>query len=286
LKPKLLIALLAAAALVPAVPAAAAKPRRVMSMNQCADQLVMMLLDPGRIGSVTYLAQSGAVSPALAAKARGLRTNHGLAEEVLAQKPDLIVAGAVTTPLTRRLARQIGIPLIALKPARSFEDIRSQMRRLGQALGEPARAEAWIARMDATLAELARTAPAHRIAVAAWNGAGRAPGKASLFDAILTAAGGYDVAANDGASERSLDLEQLLTLKPQPEVLLYGVSQRTRAGARAEVVRHPVLLRAYGSRRLSYPENAYACGTPYAADAATDLRKAMLSAVTRAEPRR
>ena len=42
-----LMALLAGAAI------AAPKPMRVMSVNQCADQLIMLLLPPDRIASVT-----------------------------------------------------------------------------------------------------------------------------------------------------------------------------------------------------------------------------------------
>jgi iron complex transport system substrate-binding protein len=247
---------------------------RVMSVNQCTDQLVMLLLPPERIASITYLGGQAAVTPELAAKARLLKANHGLTEEALAEKPDLIVAGLYTTTTLRKLAKQTGIPVIELEAAEDFDAIRAQTLQLGEAFGEQARARAVVARMDATLAELKRSAPPQRIVAVGWNGGGRVVGRKSLFDAILTAAGGHNSAADGGAFERTLDLEQLLSLKPQPDLLLYGGSSRPGLAAQ-----HPALIRAYGPRRLPYAEDAYQCGTPYAADEAVALRRAMLAAL-------
>jgi iron complex transport system substrate-binding protein len=261
---------------------AAPPPVRVMSVNQCADQLVMMLLPPERIASVSYLADRGAATPALAAEARRLRRNQGLAEEVLAEKPDLIVAGRFTTGTLKTLARKVGIPVIELDPAASFQDIRVQTLALGRALGAEARARALIAGMDAELAELARTAPGRSVLAIGWNGGGRVAGRASLFDAILTAAGGRNPAAAEGWFERALDLEQLLAMRPRPDLLLYGRGG-TYDAARDDGPQHPALLRAFRGRRLAYDEAAYQCGTPYAARQAKALRQAMLT-MLRAAP--
>ena len=250
-----------------------------MSMNQCSDQLVLMLLPLDRIRSVTYLAERGAASPEIAAKARQARINYGTAEDVLAQNPDLIVAGLYTTAATRRLAKQVGIPVIEQPPANTFDDIRQQLRTLGAAVGETARAEAIIAGMDATLAELARTAPKRKILAVGWDAGNRVPGKVSLFDAMLTAAGGENIAAGPGTFERDFDLEQLLSVKPQPDLLLYGELARSRLGLRKDSVDHPVLRRAFGRRRIAYPENLTLCGTPQLAKEAVKMRRAMLAAL-------
>jgi iron complex transport system substrate-binding protein len=276
------LSLLAAAALAAAAggaQSAPAKPMRVMSINLCGDQLAMMLLPPERLGSVTYLARRASATPALEARARRTRINHGLAEEVLAEKPDLIVGSPYTSPATRRVAGMLHIPIVELEPAEGFADVRAQMRRLGRAFGESARAEAWIAHMDARLAELARTAPARPIAAVGWDSAGRVPGERSMFNDMLRAAGARNLAAGPGRAERTLDLEQLLRLEPKPDVLLYGASLNVRAGERVNLQQHPALARAYAARRLAYPQNATACGTPHAADAAAALRSGMLAAL-------
>ena len=273
-----ILACVGALLLAPA-PAAQAWPMHVMSMNQCSDQLVLMLLPLNRISSVTYLAESGAVTPEIAAKARRARINYGTAEDVLAQKPDLIVAGLYTTAETRKLAKRIGIPVIEQPPANSFADIRQQLRVLGAAVGESARAEAIVAGMDATLAKLARSEHGRTITAVGWDASGRVPGKTSLFEAMLNAAGGENVAAGPGTFERNLNLEQLLTLKPRPELLLYGALDTNRFGLRRDSLDHPVLRRAFGRRRIAFPENVIVCGTPQLAQEAVRLRQAMLSAL-------
>lgn len=278
---KRLLAAVVAAGL--AATAASAQPApkkpRVMSLSQCTDQILLMLAPPERITSVTYLAEPNAVTEEVRRNARRVRINHGLAEEVLAEKPDLLLSGEYNTPATRRLAKKVGIPLLEVASADSFEGVRKVTLQIGEAIGERAKAEALIARMDADLAELARTAPRRKLLAVGWSGSGRAPGKNSMFNDILTAAGGINLAARPGPFESDFNLEELLALNPQPDLLLYGASGATRATFQAGVTRHPVLQRAYANRRVSYPEATYVCGVPQSTGAAWELRRVMLAAL-------
>ncbi len=248
------------AALAPAAAGRAAPPQRVMSINLCADALVLSLVPPQRIASVTYLSRSS--SNAYEARlARRLPVNHGAAEEVLAQRPDLVIASVYGDPATRALLKRTGVRVLDLPPTNSFDDIRAVTRQVGRAVGEEARAEAMIARMDATLAELARTAPARRIRVAGWDGGGSVPGKGGLFDAILTAAGGENVAATmHGDRAATFDLEQLLAARP--DMLAQGDAGVGAPSLRGAANGHPVLRRLYDGRRIVYPELLYSCGVP------------------------
>src|SRR5205085_2774105 len=72
----------------------------------------------------------------------GLAVNHGTPEDIINLKPDLIVAGDFSTPMTRRMARKVGARLVELKRATSFADVRASLRKLGAEVGEPARAAA------------------------------------------------------------------------------------------------------------------------------------------------
>jgi len=265
------------AAAAPAQPPPQKKPR-VMSLSQCTDQILLMLVPPERITSVTYLAEPNAVTDEVRRRAAASRVNHGTAEEVAAEQPDLLLTGNFNTPATRRLAKKVGIPLLEVASADSFDDVRRITRQIGAAVGESARAEALIAAMDADLADLARTAPKRKLRAVGWSGAGRAPGKNTMFNDILTAAGGVNLAARPGPFESDFNLEELLTLNPAPDVLLYGASGASRATFQAGVARHPVLDRAYRNRRVSYPEAMYVCGVPQATKAAWELRRVMFAA--------
>lgn len=263
-----------AAALVTAGATAAstAAPVRVMSINACTDQLVLALLPPERITSVSWLSRDASTSR-MAAQARRVAINHAGAEEVVRQRPDLVVAGAYTAAATRGLLKRLHYPLLVLQPDDSFPDIRRNIRQVARAVGEEARGEAMIARMDATLHALAREA-APPLRVAAWDGAGFSARPPSLYDAILTAAGAHNVAADTGVSSSgSPDVEVLLATAPQ--LLVAGQPGFEKPGRRSDVAHHPLVRRFWGDRTLIVPQSAYVCGTPYSADAAADLRRQM-----------
>ncbi len=267
--------------------AAPPKPQRVMSLNLCTDDLILQLLPPERIASVTYLSRVPAQGPA-AAKAAGVPVNYGTSEEVLAEQPDLVIAGTTSTPAVRALLKRTGIALLEIPAAENFDDIRAIARKVGRAVGEDEKADVLLHRMDATLAALKLSAPNPAIAVVAWDGGGNVPGPGTLFDAILTAAGAVNVAAKATQNTlygnyTSFDLEQLVVLSPQ--LVVYGGSGLTRPDQVHQQIRHPVVQRLFEGRQITYNETFYRCGLPQSADAAKRLRDAMLGALAAAKKR-
>lgn len=263
----------------PTVPSGVKKPLHVMSMNQCTDQLVLALLPPERIASVTWLSRRPEGS-LMAAEAARVGVNHGLSEEVVQQKPDLVVAGSFTTPATRGLLKRLGYPLIEIDHADSFDKIREITRQMARAVGEEARGEALIARMDRQLAELARD-PGPRLRVAAWDGAGFNASEGSLYNAVLEAAGAVNVANRPPASSYGRpDVEVLL--QTAPTLLVKGAGLGRAPGLRDNVERHPLIRRYWdGARTLTIRQAYYICGTPMVADAALRLRAELRAAAAR-----
>lgn len=257
--------------------AAGAKPHHIMSLNMCTDQLLLDLVPPERIASVTFFSRERSNSY-LWPQAAHVPVNHGLAEEALAEQPDFVLAGSYTTTATRALLKKLGIPLMEVPPVNNFEEIRTVTRSVAHALGEDARGEMLIAKMDRTLRVLAATRPKRVIRVAGWSGGGSVPGKGTLFDAILTAAGGVNIAASmNDARYGSFDIEELLVARP--DLLAYGADDDATPGLRTDVDQHPLILKLYRNRRIAYPETLYSCGAPESADAARLLRAGMLKAM-------
>jgi iron complex transport system substrate-binding protein len=262
-------------------PAPAAKPEKIMSMNLCTDALLLDLVPLQHISSVSYLSRSSTDSY-LADTAARVPVNHGLAEEVLAEKPDLVLAGTYTTTGTRALLKRLGMPLLEVPPANSFEEIRVVTRGVARAVGETARGEELLARMDATLQALQQHQPDRAIRVVAWDGGGSVPGEGTLFDAILRAAGGVNIAAEPGLRGTSFGIERLLSARP--DVLSYGEHSRDTPGLRTDVDQHPLILALYANRRVTYPELLFSCGVPQSAEAAKALRAQLLAAMARPGP--
>jgi len=257
--------------------AQSAAPQHVMSLSMCTDDLLLELLPPERIASVTYYSRDPSNSFQWPQAAK-VATNSGTVEEIVAQQPDLVLAGIYTTPSARALLKQLRMPLLEIAPAANFDQIRVITRQVAVALHREVVGEALIDKMDATLKQLAATRPRQIIRVAAWGEGGSVPGKGTLFDAILSVAGGINIAsADDRGPYSSFDLEQLLLA--HPDVVAYASNSTDTPGLNTDLVRHPLILKLYKGRRITYPSALYSCGVVESADAAVALRVSLLEAM-------
>ena len=240
----------------------AERPVRVMSLNQCTDQLVLALLPPERIASVTWLSRDPRFSAEVAA-ARRVAVNHGGVEEVVRARPDLIVADTFSNPAGRAMLHRLGYPMIEVADASSAADIRRNVRQVADALGEGPRGEALIARMNAQLADPPVTA--RPIRVAAWDRDGM--GSGAMLGIALRAAGAVDVGGKNGG-----DVETLLAASPD---LLLDREEAAHDASLGDNRARNAIVRARwpASRRLHIPRATLFCATPAIGRAALALRE-------------
>lgn len=239
-----------------------------MSLKVCTDELLLDLVPPSRIASITYLSRVKA-SLRQWPQAAKIAVNHNTAEEILAAHPDLILTDPFIAPSLRPLLAKTGAKVVEVPPAENFPQIRTAIRIVAKAVGEKARGEALIAHMDAELRDLAAHRPARPPTVAEWGGGGYVPGKGGLFDALLTAAGARNV---EQAGFGYYDVESLIAANP--DVLVYGDLYEGTASLRTDQDLHPALMRRYAGRRITYA-SLYGCGIPESADAARQLQDAL-----------
>ncbi len=247
---------------------AAAAPQHIMSLKVCTDELLLDLVPPSRIASVTFLSREKA-SLRQWPQAATIPVNHNTAEEILAAHPDLILTDPFIAPSLRPLLAKTGAKVVEVSPAENFEQIRASVRLMAKAVGEEARGEALIAHMDAQLRDLAAHRPAKVLTVAEWGGGGYVPGRGGLFDAILTAAGARNV---EQGSFGYYDVESLIAANP--DALIYGDTYDGTTSLRADQDLHPALMRRYAGRRISYSP-LYGCGVLQSADVAKQLQEAL-----------
>ncbi len=186
---------------------------RVVSLNLCSDQM-LVLLAPEKVAALSPLARDPALS-FVAARAAALPVVRGSAEAVLQLHPDLVLAGTFGAQTTLALLEQEGVPVWRLEQPQDFAAVRMQTVALAARLGVPERGAALIAAMDATLQAV--RPPAHRTTALAWEPRGYTAGQGSLMDVVLLAAGLANIA--DG---RRLGLEALL--RHPPDLLVVPLS--------------------------------------------------------------
>lgn len=241
-----------------------AKPRRIVSMNLCTDELLMRLVDPSRIASITYLSHQPVNAPlGLDHIAATLPVNYGLAEEVIRLRPDLVLAGQFTARPASSLLSRLGYRVEMFAPENSFADMRANIRRLGALVGEEARAEAVIADFDARLGALQARIPRGEAPVFADIGVNNyVAGRGTLYTEVINAAGYRTLGQALGFEGfRNVPLETLLTVRP---ALVSTATPWTSPPSLSTLaLAHPA-LRALGAGagHVVIPERFTTCGAP------------------------
>ncbi|WP_300074227.1 ABC transporter substrate-binding protein [uncultured Ruegeria sp.] len=250
---------------------AGARPQRVVSMNVCTDQLAMMLAAPGQLLSVSYLARDPRAS-AMAPEAMAHGVNHGLAEEIYLQQPDLVIAGSFSTLATVDMLRRLDVPVVVFEPARSFKDVRAVITQMGEVLGRQEAAELLLQDYDTGLAAL-QVDEADGPRAAIYSTRGWMAGEQTLSGQILKAAGLHNIAAEMGMDAGGvLPMEQLALSNPDLVITSQSYPGHSRA---EEYLQHPVVvhLRARSGQALM-SDRDWVCGTPYVLNAVRELGKA------------
>ena len=251
-----------------AMPTGAA-PRRVVSINLCTDQLALAVAAPGQLVSVSELARDPALS-AMASRAAAIPSNRGRAEEVLALRPDLVLASSLGDAATVRLLQRLGVSVALFDPAEDLEGIRDALYRMGTLLGRAPEAQARVRAFDRDIAPSLHPRGPRPLA-AIYQANGYTTGPDSLAGRILDAAGFRNLAGELGMqSGGTLALEQLVA--GRPDLLVLG-PRYPGASRSEEVLAHPA-LRDLGARRLEIPDRAWLCGTPAVAEALRALASA------------
>jgi len=257
------------------LPALAEGPQRVVSMNLCTDQLAMMLAAPGQLVSVSRHAMDPSMS-AMTDEARALPANSGSAEEIFLLRPDLVLVGSFTDPITLAMLARLGVPVEVFPAEETVDGIPANMRRMGKALGRAAEAGAAIAAFDAELARLDDAPATARPRAALYAANGYSSGSQSLAGQVVALAGFDNIADEMGfGAGGQLALEELLLSRP--DLLVEG--RRYPGHSRAEEpLDHPALralTRSVPSVRMN--DTDWVCGTPRILRAVSQLRDARLA---------
>ena len=273
-----LLLLLSGLAVSPAA-ADALRPQRIVSMNQCTDLLLLLLVDPERIASISFVSsQPQWTPPDYAGVISRLPSNRGIAEEVLALKGDLVVTESFNNRQTVQLLRRLGYSVAEFDAETGFSSIRANILRMGDLVGEAARAQAIVAAFDARLAGLRAKASAQTSAGAgifADVGVnGWVSGEGTLMADVANAAGYRTLGQAMGvAGFRNLSLDQIVAAKP--DMIALSNAWTSPPSEATNALRHPAFRDlARSATRVDIPDRLTICGSPATLDAVELIEKA------------
>lgn len=236
-------------------------PKRIVSMNPCVDAVLREIADPANIAGVSRYSHDPRATSVPLDWARRYRSISGVAEDVIAARPDLVLAGPHVSIQTIAALERLKVPLIKVGVPESIAENKAQITLIAKAVGREAQGAALNRRIDDALA---RTAwHGKPVGALIWQGTGLVPGKGTLADVLLTHAGFRNVSQDIGLRQWDiLPLEGLLT--HPPAVLLAGRADMGAGNGDANrVLTHPA-LRALAKqvRMADYPSNLLHCGGP------------------------
>jgi iron complex transport system substrate-binding protein len=191
-----------------------------------------------------------------------LPITHETAEEVIALKPDLVLASRHSALATRNALRRLGIEVALFDVPETIPASIAQVRQMAGAVGHPERGDALIAQIGAALAAARAPEGAAPIPALILQPNGFTVGKGTLSDEVMRHTGFVNVAARYGiGAAGNVPLERLIA--DPPRVLLAGVPWPGAPGWAERILRHPALSALSGQiRRAELPERLMYCGGP------------------------
>ena len=188
--------------------------------------------------------------------------------------PDLIIGLPARRSNAAEVVKGRDVQLLDLKPARNYDDIVAQVRKVAKAVGRVERGEALIRRMDAELAALT-TRRASGVA-AYYQRRGFLTGTGTLIDDLMNRVGLTNLAGRLGKPVLAqLSLEELIAA--QPDWLIVESATRDVKDQGTEMLHHPALRHI---PRLYLPQAWTVCGGPAYVLAARSLAE-QISAASR-----
>lgn len=257
---------------------------RIVSLNPCTDAVLADVASPGQLLAVSHYSHDPASTSMGVARAATFGKVSDAVEDILALRPDVVVASSFLAPATAQALRDMGIAVHLEPLPADLAAAREQVRRLASLAGNPAGGKALVTRIDTALAAAAPPAGSRPVRALLWQSGGIVAGDTTLIADLMRHAGLANAAAARGLSQADyLPLERVIA--DPPELVL---TAETEGGEENRLLDHPALARVKGLVRVPIDPGLAWCGGPTIPRALArfaEIRRAMRQESPRAEGR-
>ena len=209
-------------------------PRRIVSLDYCADQYVLKFADREDILALSPDARKR--FSYMRAEAAGIPTVRPRAADVLALQPDMVVRTYGGGHDIADFMQEPGVPVVQIGFPQSITEVRGEVLRVGTELGKPDEAVALVAEMERRLKVLAdRPGPPREVLY--MTPAGVTAGEGTLVHELFVAAGLRNFQNRPGWNP--LPLERLAYDRPDVIAAAFFES-KTNHVDNWSAARHPV----------------------------------------------
>ena len=260
---------------------------RVVSLNLCADAYLMAFAKPEQILGLTQQSSDPTLS-AFVVEASNFPVSGGRMANILEQQPDIIIINNYSPPPNKALMDRLGIKIVKLDAANSYQSARTEILQLGKAIHRLEAAKAYLAQLDKELEDARHTELTYMPSIINYQRRGIVVGETHILDDIIQLAGAQNLGRDTGRTIGPMSLENLIRLQPDYVLSISENDEQTlKAQDRgSEILSHPALQKMFSAERHIYiPQNLTVCAgatTPKAvAHLIETLQSSQLSAETR-----
>ncbi len=247
-------------------------PRRIISLDYCADQYVLKFADRSHILALSPDAEKS--FSFMRDAANGLRQVRPRAADVLSLEPDLVVRSYGGGPNVTAFLERAGVPVVQVGFPQTIAEVRAEVVRIGSELGASDKATETAKEMDRRLAALAnaKTPTSEALYMTPY---GFTTGEGTLTHELITTAGLLNF--QDRPGWNPLPLERLAYERPDLVAAAYfesGINREDNWSA----ARHPIARAQMRDLPVISIQGAWmACGGWFQLEAVDALAKAAKS---------
>jgi iron complex transport system substrate-binding protein len=200
------------------------QPEGIVSLTLGTDEMLLGMIDKGRIKSMTVYVDDPDISNAAeAAKGVGERLGSE-AEKIIALQPDLVLVDTWAKAEFVQQLRDAKITVYVFKTPSNVEDQKKTVLEIAHVVGADAKGQELVAWMDSKLMEveekLKALKPEEKLTVLDYSEMGYASAKGTNFDDIVTRAGLVNASAQAGMeSWVQISKEKIVELDPDVLIL-------------------------------------------------------------------
>ncbi len=236
---------------------AQAAPQRIVSLNPCLDSILVEVAQPQQIRAISHFSHDAYSTSMPLQLARRFGKTYGTAEEILAQAPDLVLADIYAPASTRQALARLGVPVRQFDIPKNAEDSVAQIREIAWLVGQKARGEALVVRIQAAL-NVPQMKPTPALI---RSNSGFVLGSGTVMDDLLRRSGFTNQSSQLGM--KMSDILPLESLLLHPPALLFILTDDDSVHQQ-----HPVMQRlSHRIETQALPQRFVNCAGPAMIDA-------------------
>ena len=258
-----------------------------MAQRSHAQLAQIIFAKPEQILGLTQQSSDPTLS-AFVEEASNFPVSGGRMSNILEQQPDIIIINNYSPPPNKALMDRLGIKIVKLDAANSYQTARTEILQLGKAIHRLETAKAYLAQLDKELEDARHTKLTYMPSIINYQRRGIVVGETHILDDIIQLAGAQNLGRDTGRTIGPMSLENLIRLQPDYVLSISENDEQTLKSQDrgSEILSHPALQKMFSAERHIYiPQNLTVCAgatTPKAvAHLIETLQSSQLSAETR-----